>query len=259
MRIVLLLAVTLIVTACSSVPEQSAQGPAGEATNDQTSPARNNRDPWEGFNRKVYAFNDVLDRAILKPAARGYKAITPDPVEHGVSNVFDNLGEVTTIVNSILQWKWKTAANSTGRLLVNSTLGIVGLIDVADRCGLPKTPGEDFGQTLAAWGVGAGPYLILPFLGPSTVRDTVGSSVSWYTDPVTYIEDSEAGLGARTLRIVDNRAQLLEAEKLVKGDRYSFIRDAYLQNRDFLIKDGKVEDDFGEEPEYEDDFDDIEF
>ena len=257
MRIAFVIALMVSLAACSSVPNQDFAAADGEAA----APVAKNPDPWEGFNRQMYRFNDVLDRAILKPAAKGYKAVTPDPVEHGVTNVFANLGEVSTILNSVLQWKWKSAAHSTGRFVVNSTIGLVGILDVAQRVGLEKTDGEDFGQTLATWGVGSGPFVVLPFFGPSTIRDGLGSAVDWYVDPVTHVEDTEANYALKALRTVDARARLLEVEELASGDRYSFIRDAYLQRRDYLINDGAVEDDFGGESEYEEfeDFDDIEF
>ncbi len=257
MRIALIIALLASLAACSSVPSQNIASADASAS----APVVKNRDPWEGFNRQMYRFNDVLDRAILKPAAKGYKAITPDPVEHGVTNVFANLGEVSTILNSVLQWKWKSAAHSTGRFVVNSTLGLVGVIDVAQHVGLQKAPGEDFGQTLATWGVGSGPFVVLPFFGPSTIRDGLGSAVDWYVDPLTHVDHEETGLALKAVRTIDSRARLLEVEELASGDRYSFIRDAYLQRRDFLIKDGAVEDDFGAEDEFEDfeSFDDIEF
>lgn len=262
MRLTFLLTLILSVTACSSVPKQSVTTEDGF---EQSAPVEINRDPWEGFNRQVYRFNDALDRAVLKPVAKGYKAVTPDPVEHGVTNVFGNLGEVKTILNSVLQWKWGSAAHSTGRFVLNSTLGLVGIIDVADRVGLEKRPGEDFGQTLATWGVKSGPYLVLPFLGPSTLRDGVSSVVDWYSDPVTYIDHTETRYALTGVDMIDSRAALLQAEELISGDRYLFIRDIYLQNRDYLIKDGDVEDDFGQDDDFSDEeglddpFGDIEF
>ncbi|GAB2198179.1 MlaA family lipoprotein [Sessilibacter sp. MAH4] len=213
-------------------------------------------DPFEGFNRVMFGFNHHLDRFILKPVAKGYRAVTPNRVENGVTNVFSNLTEVRNLVNNIFQWKWKKAGNSTGRFLVNSTVGIVGIFDVAKNIGLPKLEGEDFGQTMAAWGVGQGPYLVLPLLGPSTVRDSVGTIADFYVDPVVYIEDDDAALAAGILRTVNTRAQLLSAEELVSGDRYAFFRNAYLQRREYLINDGKVEDEFGSEAE---DLEDFEF
>ncbi len=207
-------------------------------------------DPWEGFNRKVFVFNDTLDRYALKPIAQGYDYVTPSPVQTGVGNFFANLGEVGTAFNSVLQWKWGNAGIASGRFMINSTLGLAGLVDIATDMGITGRE-EDFGQTLAVWGVGEGPYLVLPLLGPSTVRDTAGRPVDMYTDPVTYVEDDEVAYGLTFLRIVDKRAALLDQERLIRGDRYSFIRDAWLQQRRFEVNDG----DMGDDPFASDDFD----
>lgn len=207
-------------------------------------------DPWEGFNRKVFAFNDVVDRYALKPVARGYRFITPDPVETGVGNFFSNLGEIRTTLNSLLQGEGGNAGVSTGRFLINTTVGIGGLFDVATRMDITGRE-EDFGQTLGAWGVGEGAYLVLPLLGPSTVRDTAGLPVDAYTYPLTYVEDDTVRYGLRALQIIDARAGLLDQEALIRGDRYSFIRDAYLQQRRFEVNDGEL----GEDPFASDEFD----
>ncbi len=213
-------------------------------------------DPWEGYNRAMFAFNDGADRYLLKPLAKGYRAITPDMVEPHVANVFSNVGEIGNIVNDGLQWKWQQAANDTGRLLINSTLGLVGLFDVAQHWGMPAADGEDFGQTLAAWGVGQGPYVVLPILGPSTLRALSGLPVDIQLDPVSHIEHVPTRNSVRGTDTLVARAALLKAEKLLSGDKYSFIRDAYLQRRQYLLNDGVVEDDFGAD---EDDYDDEDF
>lgn len=207
-------------------------------------------DPWEGFNRKVFAFNDVVDRYALKPVARGYRFVTPDPVETGVGNFFSNLGEIRTTLNSLLQGEGGNAGVSTGRFLINTTVGIGGLFDVATRMDITGRE-EDFGQTLGAWGVGEGAYVVLPLLGPSTVRDTAGLPVDAYTYPLTYVEDDTVRYGLRALQAVDARAGLLDQEALISGDRYSFIRDAYLQQRRFEVNDGAM----GEDPFASDEFD----
>ncbi len=214
--------------------------------------AAQEQDPWEGFNRKVFAFNDGLDQAVLKPIAKGYRAITPDPVEVSVSNVFSNLGEVKNVLNSVLQGKPKSALHDSGRFLINSTMGIFGLFDVADTFGLEKSDGEDFGQTLAVWGVGKGPYLVLPFLGPSSVRGLVSMPVDSMTDLINQIDDVPTRNTLKVIELVDLRASLLDAEDLVSGDRYLFFREAYLQRREFLVNDGVVEDDFFDDFEDED-------
>lgn len=217
----------------------------------------NGQDPWEGFNRAVYSFNDKADRYFMKPVAKGYRAITPDPVETGLGNVFANLAELRNVLNDALQWKWKQAGNDAGRFLINSTVGLVGLFDVAKLAGLEKSEGEDFGQTLAVWGVGQGPYIVLPFLGPSSLRDTAGLPADMWSDPVAHIDDVPTRNTTRFVGLVVQRASLLQAEELISGDRYTFLRDAYLQRRDYLINDGVVEDDFGGDmdDEYGDEYD----
>lgn len=199
-------------------------------------------DPWESFNRKVFAFNDVLDRYALKPVAQGYDYITPDPVQQGVSNFFDNLGEIPTTFNSLLQGKWANAGLSSTRFLMNSTFGLAGLLDPATHAGF-RVDEEDFGQTLATWGVPEGPYLVLPFYGPSTVRTAAGLPVDFYTYPLTYVEDDTVRYALRGLQVLDARSQLLAQEELLRGDRYSFIRDAWLQQLRFKVNDGELKGD----------------
>ncbi|WP_255463418.1 VacJ family lipoprotein [Microbulbifer sp. YPW1] len=203
------------------------------------------RDPWEGFNRAMFRFNDTADRWFLKPAAVSYRQITPIFMQTGVSNFFSNLREINNILNDVLQWKWGQAGNDTGRFLVNSTVGLVGLFDVAQHMGLEPSDGEDFGQTLAAWGAPSGPYVVMPFIGPSTVRDVPGVVVEWYTNPLTYVDDTTVEYSLKVVDLVQFRASLLQAESLLQGDRYVLMRDAYLQRREFLINDGEQEDDFG--------------
>lgn len=221
-------------------------GLAGCASTGISEPeAPRSKDPWEPVNRVVFDANMKLDGWVVKPLAKGYQKVTPGPVERGVSNFFSNVGEVGNAINSVLQWKWRKAGNSSGRFLLNSTVGVVGLFDVAKHTGLKELDGESFGQTLSYWGVGAGPYLVLPFLGSSTVTDAIALPVDWYTDPLTYIEHQRVSNGLKLLGLLDSRVALLEAEKLMSGDRYIFVREAYLQRREFLVNDGVVEDDFG--------------
>ena len=203
-------------------------------------------DPWENWNRKVFAFNEVLDTYALKPIAKGYRAVTPDPVEKGVRNAFANIGEVVTIVNDVLQGKFSQAGNDTGRLLINSTIGIAGIFEVAEGLGLEKNDREDFDQTLAVWGVGSGNYLVLPFFGPSTVRGAPGLYVDGLTLPILYVDHVPTRNTLYGADLISLRAELLDSEKLVAAaDKYTFIRDVYLQRREYLINDGDVEDDFG--------------
>ncbi|RKZ49574.1 MAG: VacJ family lipoprotein [Candidatus Parabeggiatoa sp. nov. 3] len=204
-------------------------------------------DPFEGFNRSIFAFNEGVDKAILKPVAKGYKAITPKPVNKGVTNFFSNLDDVIVIANDLLQFKFKQAASDTGRVLLNSTVGLLGLIDVASEFELPKH-NEDFGQTLGYWGVGSGPYLVLPLLGPSSARDTVGLGVDVFLDPRLYYTGTPQGLSSNhviyaseAVKKVDMRADFLEVEKVVEVaalDKYSYYREAYLSRRNYLVYDG---------------------
>lgn len=204
-------------------------------------------DPWEGVNRATFAFNDRLDSWVAKPLAKGYKAASPRFVEVGVSNFFDNIDGVSSTLNHLLQGKWSGAGRDGSRFLLNSTVGLVGLIDVATGMGVEKKQREDFGQTLRAWGVPKGPYLVLPLLGPSTITDSAGLVGDYYTAPTTYIEHDRTSLSITAVDLLQTRAGLLGADDLVSGDRYLFFREAYLQNREFLVKDGAVEDDFGGE------------
>lgn len=209
-------------------------------------------DPWQGVNEVMFDFNDGLDHYFLKPVAKGYKFIAPDPLETGIANAFSNLLEIRNILNDMLQWKWSQAGNDTGRLLVNSTVGLAGFIDVAAMMDLEPSEGEDFGQTLAVWGVESGPYLVLPFLGPSTLRDGLALPADWAAGPVGYIDHVPTRNVTTGLGILSGRANLLKAEAFVSGDRYTFLRDTYLQRRSHLVSDGNIIDDFG--GEYDDNY-----
>jgi phospholipid-binding lipoprotein MlaA len=203
--------------------------------------APDKRDPWESFNRSVYAFNDDFDRSIARPVSETYKDYTPDIVQTGVSNFFSNLDDVLVFVNDLLQFKFQQAAQDLTRFAFNTTAGLFGLIDVSSHMDLPKHH-EDFGQTLASWGVGSGAYVMLPFLGPSTVRDTTGLVADWQIDPVYAISDTESRWSAIILRAIDTRTSLLEATRIMEKsgiDPYVFLRNAYLQHRTNLIYDGK--------------------
>ena len=200
-------------------------------------------DPWESFNRPIFTFNDKLDTYALKPLAQGYQAVTPDPVEESVHKFFGNLGDVKNLANDLLQGKFHDAGVDTSRVLFNTTFGLLGLFDVASKMDLKRSE-EDFGQTLGTWGVETGPYVVLPLLGPSTVRDAFGKIPDTYVEPYRYVSDVPVRNSARGLDVVDTRASLLSAEKLITGDKYIFIRNAYLQNREFNVQDGQVEDDF---------------
>ena len=200
-----------------------------------------NKDPLEGLNRGIYKFNDTADKAVIKPVAGAYKAVVPTPIRTGVNNFFSNLGTVVTAINDLLQFKFGKAMDDSGRFVINSTFGILGLVDVASMDNVPKN-NEDFGQTLGYWGVGNGAYIMLPLLGPSTLRDTGGLVVdTWAFDPLGYIDEPAARNGLYVLKFIDKRAQYLPASDLLDEaalDPYAFMRDAYLQRRDSQIRDG---------------------
>ncbi|MBV8271961.1 MAG: VacJ family lipoprotein [Cupriavidus sp.] len=205
-----------------------------------TGPNANPADPLEPFNRGVSTFNDKLDTYALKPVATVYSDYMPTPVQLAIGNFFSNVSDVYSAANNLLQGKASRAAEDTMRVAINSVIGIGGLIDIATPAGLPKYK-EDFGQTMGVWGVPAGPYLVLPLFGPSSVRDTTGMVVDRFMDPTSYISPWYAGLGVQGVRVIDGRAQLLGATSLIEAaalDRYSFLRDSYLQRREYLIHDG---------------------
>ncbi|HEX2493054.1 MAG TPA: VacJ family lipoprotein [Steroidobacter sp.] len=214
-------------------------------------------DPWESWNRGVYKFNDVVDRATLKPIAKGYKKITPHWMRRGIANFFGNLETPATILNEVLQGKGKAALRDTGRFLLNSTVGVAGLFDVGTSVGLEAND-EDFGQTLAVWGVGSGPYLTLPFFGPTTLRDAPARVFDFFLDPLDYADLSwQATWGKRALRAVQSRAELLPLEPTLQRtyDPYAFVRDAWVQQREFQIFDGNPPPETLEEEFQEDDAD----
>lgn len=202
-----------------------------------------NRDPLEGVNRGIYKFNDVSDKLVFKPVASVYKAVTPSPVRTGVNNFFNNIGTVISSINNLLQFKFSNAFTEAGRFVINSTFGLAGLIDVAGMDNVPVHK-EDFGQTLGYWGAGNGPYLVLPILGPSSVRDTTGLVVDTLAfDPITYIDQADTRNIVRGVQLLNARTQFLDVKDLVDNaslDPYAFTRDAYLQRRDTLVKDGVV-------------------
>jgi phospholipid-binding lipoprotein MlaA len=195
------------------------------------------RDPWERMNRATFTFNDKLDRAVLKPVARAYRKVTPHVVQVGVSNFFSNVGYPTVMVNDLLQGRFTPLARDTGRLLINTTIGVGGLFDPATPMGFEKND-RDFGQTLGVWGVKSGPYFVIPLLGPSDVRDGVGRIGDVFTDPRHYIQNNYWGYGLWALGFLDSRAHLLDVEGTLQGayDPYAFIRNAYLQNREFKVR-----------------------
>lgn len=199
------------------------------------------RDPLEAINRPIHSFNEGFDRYVLKPVARGYAWVLPDFAQSGVRNFFSNLNDVTVLANNILQLKPEPSTRDFLRLAFNSTFGLFGLLDVASEMGLKKN-NEDFGQTLGYWGVGAGPYLVLPFLGPGNVRDTAGMVVDTvYTDLVYNYDNLSTRDPSMALRVVSRRADLLDAKRALDVaalDGYEFARDFYLERRRSLVHDG---------------------
>ena len=199
-------------------------------------------DPYESMNRRVYAFNEVVDEAAIRPVATLYQTITPDFLSRMVANFFGNLRDIPSALNDLLQGKVPMAFEGVLRVSVNSTLGLAGLIDVGTGMGLERRD-EDFGQTMGVWGLDAGPYLVLPFLGPSSVRDVFGTAVNIMTDPLLLYTHGKVGYAAVALRLVDDRAQLLHTD-LILGtaaiDEYNYVRDAYLQRRHSQILDGQL-------------------
>ena len=200
----------------------------------------NPRDPLEPMNRAIYGFNDGLDTAIIRPVAEGYRAVLPTPVRTGISNVFANVNDVLIALNNLLQGKIVNAVSDVGRVLVNTTIGIAGIFDVATNFGLEKH-NEDFGQTLGWWGIGDGPYLVLPILGPSNLRDAVARFAERRADPITYVRSMRLRNSLWGLRALSQRADLLDTSRILETaalDQYDFVRDAYLQRRRSLVYDG---------------------
>lgn len=202
----------------------------------------NPKDPIEGFNRGVFAVNEGIDRYALKPVAQAYDNTLPALVKTAVSNFFGNIEDLFVGVNNFLQGKPRDGAGDLGRVVINSTVGLFGVMDVASDAGLAKHD-EDFGQTFGRWGVGPGAYVVLPVFGPKTVRDTVGFAADMYVDPVSNIDNVSVRNSLSALRVISNRAELLPADKVVEEaalDKYAYIRDGYLQRRRNQIFDGNA-------------------
>ena len=200
-------------------------------------------DPLESMNRSIFSFNEFVDTYALKPVAKGYDFVTPQPVQNLVSNFFNNLGELRNATNGALQLNGQGLFTSVSRLVINSTIGMLGLIDVATPLGLEQQY-NDFGITFAKWGVPSGPYLVLPFLGPSTARAGFGRIPDYFSSPMTYYDPQQDAWIARGIDVVNTRSRLMDAEDLIVGDKYTFLREAYLQRRAFLITGEQPEDDF---------------
>jgi phospholipid-binding lipoprotein MlaA len=224
-----------------------------------TTAAANPEDPWEDFNRQMFAFNEGLDRAVVEPVAQGYRAITNEPIRQGVSNVLNNLGEPVTFANELLQGKIPSAAGTFGRFLINSTVGIAGIFTPAQAMGIERTD-EDFGQTLGVWGFDSGPYLVLPFIGPSSPRDGIGVAADFFVDPVNYVEfdkDNEIRLGVAIANGLVMREDAIETFDTVRTqvDPYTTVRRFYVRSRAAAIGTSQPEQRTIEEvPDFELDF-----
>jgi len=229
MRVVSLAVAAFAVAGCSTV-----QTPSKE-------------DPWEGFNRTVFTVNDKVDQYALKPVAQGYQRITPKPVRESVTNFFSNIGDVYNVANNLLQLKIADGVSDIMRIVINSVFGVGGLFDVATLAKLPKH-NQDLGLTLGHYGVPAGPYVVLPLFGPSTVRDAVGMAGDTFINPITYIDPAGVSWGLYGLNVISTRANLLGATDLIEGaalDRYSFVRNTYLQRRRYLLGGASAAPDYG--------------
>ena len=232
----------LVLAGCVSTKgDRHKPAASAEAEAQASEPESNERDPFEKVNRVMFKFNVKVDKYVAKPIAKGYRRITPKPVRKGISNFFSNLREPIVILNDLLQAKFKQAGSDLGRFLMNSTVGFFGLLDVADKVGLKKHD-EDFGQTLGKWGVKEGPYLVLPFFGPSGVRDTFGLAADIRSDPVWQKDDKSTRRALVVTRFVNTRANLLATTDILEqaggDDPYLFVREFYRQRRRSLIYDG---------------------
>ena len=208
-------------------------------------------DPFEDLNRDIFIFNEKLDEKLLKPAAIAYRKVTPQFARSGVTNFFNNLEEIDTTINQVLQGEIKYAFNDAGRFVINTTIGLFGLIDVASKMGLERHE-EDFGQTLGVWGFDSGPYIMIPFLGPSNPRDLLSRPISSFLSGTFAMEDDDVKITLVGIDALETRERLLDAETLIIGDKYIFVKDAYVQSREYEINNGSTEDD-----EFLDDMEDI--
>lgn len=226
MRLTLSLAAAGALSACVTLPPNHPRSP---------------QDPWESWNRGVYKFNTSVDHAVIRPAARGYVKVVPHPIRTGISNFFSNLNTTTVMINDALQGKFRAAGNDLGRFLLNTTVGIGGLLDPATSAGLDRNE-EDFGLTLGHWGLHSGPFVELPILGPSDLRDGPAKVVDHYTTPTAYVNNSYVSWGLYLPYLLDVRASLLSLDQTIDQafDPYAFVRDAYLARRAYRVSEGKV-------------------
>lgn len=231
MRSLVLLSLVLGLTGCQTV---KGVGTRLDRAVDKIMGSKGQRlDPWEKWNRKVFAFNEQLDEAVLKPVATAYSEVVPKPVRTGIDNFFGNIGDAWSAVNLMLQGRFKSGVEQGMRFAVNSTLGLAGVLDIATEAGLEKNS-QDFGKTLGTWGMGTGAYIVWPVFGPSSVRDSIALPVDWQASPAVVVDGGGNKVGITALNLVNTRANFLRAGEMLEGialDKYTFYRDAYLQRR----------------------------
>jgi phospholipid-binding lipoprotein MlaA len=224
-----------VISGCATTGSKSGPGATSATTDDET------QDPFEPFNRAMFGFNEKFDQWLLKPAAQGYTWILPGVVRQGIGNFFSNLLQPRVMVNDLLQGKVAQSGRDTGRFLINSTVGLLGFVDVATNVGLDPAD-EDWGQTFAVWGMGEGPYFVWPIIGPRSLLDTVGFGFDWLSNPITYIPNKTVEWSLWGIDIVDMRSRLLPSDAVIEQaageDKYVFIREAYRQRRRNLVYDG---------------------
>jgi phospholipid-binding lipoprotein MlaA len=202
-------------------------------------------DPWQNTNRRLFKFNDFFDTLLVRPVAVIYSTGVPRPIRQGIGNFFSNIDDINVFVNDLLQFKFADALTDSGRFLINTTVGLGGVMDVDSSFGMNKNE-EDFGQTLGYWRVPPGPYVVLPGIGPSSVRDSFGLVLDTLFNPIQYHEDYPLRSTLLLVEEIDARASVLILDELISGDKYLFMREAYLQRREYLVADGVLEDEFGD-------------
>jgi len=241
LRVLGLLALVLSLAGCQTM---KGMGNRIERAVDKVMGSKGQRlDPWESWNRKVFAFNETLDENVLKPAATAYAEIVPSPIRTGIDHFFGNLGDAWSAVNLLLQGRFKAGIEQGMRFAVNSTFGLAGLLDVATEVGLEKNS-QDFGKTLGKWGMGTGAYIVWPVFGPSSVRDSLALPVDWQATPAVVFDEGSKKVGILALNLVNTRANFLRAGEMLEGialDKYTFYRDAYLQRRGSFDDDEEIE------------------
>lgn len=241
LRSLALLALVIGLAGCQTV---KGVGTRVERAVDKVMGSKGQRmDPWESWNRKVFAFNEKLDEAVLKPVATAYSEIVPSPIRNGIDNFFGNIGDAWSAVNLVLQGRFKAGVEQGMRFAVNSTFGLAGVLDVATEAGLEKNS-QDFGKTLGKWGMGTGAYIVWPVFGPSSVRDSLALPIDWQASPAVVFDDGRKKVAITALNLINTRANFLRAGEMLEGialDKYTFYRDAYLQRRGSFDDDDEVE------------------